>query len=91
MGDLVEVDFAGGQPMLSSLRPLCFDEVLGNSNNGGPITEGAMLYEAVEPGSEVVVLDRASGTRSVMELSIVVPPAGSRGSSAGILVRVAGL
>ena len=91
VGDLVEIAFADGQPMLSSLHPLCFDEVLGNSNDGGPITDGSSLYEAIRPGPEVVVIDRASGAKSVMELSIVAPPAGSQGSSAGMLVRVGGL
>jgi hypothetical protein len=29
VGDLVEIDFADGQPMLSSLRSPCFDELDG--------------------------------------------------------------
>ena len=91
VGDLVEIDFADGQPTLSSLRLLCFDEVVGNSDNGGPMTDGSMLYEAVKPGPEVVVLNHASGSTSVIELSIVVAPAGSKGSPAGFFVRVAGL
>jgi hypothetical protein len=45
----------------------------------------------VHPGAEVVVLDHASGAESVMELSIVVAPAGSQGSRAGLLVLIAGL
>jgi hypothetical protein len=91
VGDLVEIDFADGQPMLSSLRSLCFDELDGDPNNGGPITDGSMLYEALKPGPEVVVLDNANGSKSVMELSIVAAPAGSEGSAVGLLVRIAGL
>ena len=91
VGDLVEIDFADGQPMLSSLRPLCFDDLEGNPNNAGPITDGSMLYEAVKPGPEVVVLDSANGSKSVVELSIVAAPPGSAGSPVGLLVRIAGL
>jgi hypothetical protein len=91
VGDLVEIDFSDGQPMLSSPRSLCFDELDGNPNNGGPITDGSMLYEALRPGPEVVVLGNANGSKSVVELSIVAAPAGSEGSFVGLLVRIAGL
>jgi hypothetical protein len=67
VGDLVEIDFADGQP------------------------DGSMLYEAVKPGPEVVVLDGANGSKSVVELSIVAVPPGSAGSPVGLLVRIAGL
>jgi hypothetical protein len=50
-----------------------------------------MLYEALRPGPEVVVLGNANGSKSVMELSIVAAPAGYEGSSVGLLVRIAGL
>lgn len=89
--DLVEIDFANGQPMLSAPHLLCFAEVQGNSNDGGPITDGAIVYEARRPGLEVVDLDRADRSKSVLELSIVTAPLGSNGSALGILVRIAGI